>query len=120
MQCKLKIILSIILFLGASIFAQTTIAVIDLEGIGISKDETNLLTNRLRNELVKTKAFRVVERQEMSKILKEQKFQASGCTSTECAVEIGQLLGVERIVWKMMTAVYLVLIGIHILFMKHP
>ena len=55
---------------GASIFAQTTIAVIDLEGIGISKDETNLLTNRLRNELVKTKAFRVVERQEMSKILK--------------------------------------------------
>jgi TolB-like protein len=98
MQYKLKIILSIILFLGASIFAQTTIAVIDLEGIGISKDETNLLTNRLRNELVKTKAFRVVERQEMSKILKEQKFQASGCTSTECAVEIGQLLGVERIV----------------------
>ena len=83
---------------GASSFAQTTIAVIDLEGIGISKDETNLLTNRLRNELVKTKVFRVVERQEMSKILKEQKFQASGCTSTECAVEIGQLLGVERIV----------------------
>ena len=83
---------------GASIFAQTTIAVIDLEGIGISKDETNLLTNRLRNELVKTKVFRVIERQEMSKILKEQKFQASGCTSTECAVEIGQLLGVERIV----------------------
>ena len=89
--------LLIVLF-GASSFAQTTIALLDLQGIGISKDETSLLTNRLRNELVKTKVYRVVERQEMSKILKEQKFQASGCTSTECAVEIGQLLGVERIV----------------------
>ena len=88
--------LLIVLF-GASIFAQTSIAVLDFEGKGVSKVETSVLTDRLRNELVKTKYFRVIERQEMSKILAEQKFQASGCTSTECAVEIGQLLGVERI-----------------------
>jgi len=55
-QYKLKIILSIILFLGASIFAQTTIAVLDFEGKGVSKDETSVLTDRLRNELVKTRA----------------------------------------------------------------
>ena len=63
---------------GASSFAQTTIAVLDFEGKGVSKVETSILTDRLRNELVKTKYFRVIERQQMSKILAEQKFQASG------------------------------------------
>ena len=41
---------------GASSFAQTTIAVLDFEGKGVSKDETSVLTDRLRNELVKTRA----------------------------------------------------------------
>ena len=47
--------LLIVLF-GASIFAQTTIAVLDFEGKGVSKDETSVLTDRLRNELAKTRA----------------------------------------------------------------
>jgi len=34
----------------------------------------------------------------MDKILKEQKFQKSGCTDSECAVEIGQLLNTDFIV----------------------
>jgi hypothetical protein len=34
----------------------------------------------------------------MAVILKEQGFQKSGCTSTECAVEIGRLLNVQKIV----------------------
>ena len=34
----------------------------------------------------------------MDKILKEQKFQHSGCTDSECAVEIGQLLNTDYIV----------------------
>jgi hypothetical protein len=34
----------------------------------------------------------------MESILQEQGFQLSGCTSTECAVEAGKLLGVEKMV----------------------
>ena len=34
----------------------------------------------------------------MDKILKEQKFQKSGCTDSECAVEIGQLLNTDFII----------------------
>ena len=34
----------------------------------------------------------------MEKILDEQKFQRSGCTDEECAVEVGKILGVERMV----------------------
>jgi TolB-like protein len=34
----------------------------------------------------------------MEEILKEQGFQQSGCTSSECALEAGQLLNVEQMV----------------------
>ena len=34
----------------------------------------------------------------MEEVLKEQSFQQTGCVSSECAVEVGKLLGVEQIV----------------------
>ncbi|MDP8288062.1 MAG: CsgG/HfaB family protein, partial [Candidatus Electryonea clarkiae] len=42
--------------------------------------------------------FRVIERNNMEDILTEQGFQFSGCTSDECAVEVGQLLGVQQMI----------------------
>ncbi len=73
---------------------KESIAVLDLEGRGISAIEAATLTDRLRSELVKTGAVTVVERGQMQTILAEQDFQMAGCTSDECAVEIGQMLGV--------------------------
>lgn len=73
---------------------KESIAVLDLEGRGISTIEAATLTDRLRSELVKTGAVTVVERGQMQTILNEQDFQMAGCTSDECAVEIGQMLGV--------------------------
>jgi hypothetical protein len=40
----------------------------------------------------------VVEREKMNAILNEQGFQQTGCTSVECAIEIGQLLNVNVMV----------------------
>ena len=41
--------------------------------------------------------FRVIERTEMDNILREQGFQKSGaCDDENCLVEVGQLLGVNR------------------------
>ena len=75
------------------------IAVIDLNHTGgLSQEEAITLTNRLRSRLVITNAFTVLERGQMEVILKEQGFQNTGCTSTECAVEMGKLLNVQRIV----------------------
>ena len=34
----------------------------------------------------------------MNTVLKEQGFQQSGCTTDECAVQIGQLLGVQQLI----------------------
>ncbi|MBF0431152.1 MAG: PEGA domain-containing protein [Fibrobacteria bacterium] len=74
------------------------IAVVNLEGNGVSVEELKGLSNRLRSELFQTSTFTVIERYQMDDILKEQKFQLSGCTSQECVVEVGQLLGVRFIV----------------------
>ncbi len=84
---------------GTSLLAQkTTIAVLDFQGRGISQTEVAALTDRLRNELFRLEVFQVVERGMMETILTEQDFQLTGCTSDECLVEVGQLLGAQMMV----------------------
>ncbi|UCH10748.1 MAG: hypothetical protein JSU61_02335 [Fidelibacterota bacterium] len=75
--------------------ARPTVAVIDFEGLGISQSEALVLTDRLRSSVSNTGAVRLVERSLMEEILAEQDFQLTGCTSDECVVEVGQILGVQ-------------------------
>ena len=88
-------------FALSSVMAQNPdkrIAVLDLSGQGISQAEAKTLTDRLRSHLVRTGVFTVLERDQMDEILQEQGFQQSGCVSDECLVEIGLLIGVQRMV----------------------
>ena len=91
-----KVLIS--LFLMSSLFAKEIIAVLDLDQIGLSDQEATILTQRLTTKLISLNKYQVVERNNMDKILKEQKFQHSGCTDSECAVEIGQLLNTDFII----------------------
>ena len=87
-----------ILICSASIcLAQqpVTVAVLDFDGLGISQVESAVVTSRLRTELVEVGAITLIERGAMEQILTEQDFQLSGCTSNECAVEVGRLLNVS-------------------------
>lgn len=81
-------------------FAQNkiNIAVLDLDGEGVTESEARIISSRLRTNLFNTNKFSVIERDAMDQILKEQGFQQSGCTTSECAVEVGKLLGVRLIV----------------------
>jgi TolB-like protein len=98
------ILLSIILFslnlLAAGISSQTktNIAVSDLAGQGIDASNAAVITDRLRSELFNTGTITVLERSQMQDILKEQGFQQAGCTTDQCAVETGQMLGVKYMV----------------------
>jgi hypothetical protein len=75
------------------------LAVSELSPRGVSKSDARIIADRLRAEILNTGKVRVLERSEMDKILKEQAFQKSGaCDTGECAVEIGRLLSVDRIV----------------------
>lgn len=78
--------------------SQETLAVLDLMGRGISMNEVGSLSDRLRTELVRTNLATIVERGQMEQILLEQDYSMSGCFSDECAVEIGQLLGVTKMI----------------------
>jgi len=76
----------------------TNIAVVDFNANNISDGEVRALTDRLRTELFNTKYFKVIEREMMQEVIKEQGFQQTGCTTDECMVEIGRLIGVEKII----------------------
>ena len=92
------VLLSPLSVLKAQQQAVKRIAVLELQGQGVSEAEARTLTDRLRSRLVNTKAFYVLEREQMDEVLNEQGFQQSGCVSDECLVEIGRLVGVEQMV----------------------
>ncbi|MBU1065260.1 penicillin-binding protein activator LpoB [bacterium] len=53
---------------------------------------------RLRSELIKNHIFNIIERSKMEEVLDEQGFQLSGCTSDECVIEVGKLLGASHMI----------------------
>lgn len=98
---RLPVILILIIFCSALIAEDRvpqSIAVLEFEAKGVSKVEASTLTDRLRSELVRSKAFTHIERSKIDQVLEEQAFQVSGPMSDETLVEIGELLGAELVV----------------------
>ncbi len=79
-------------------FNEEYLAVMTLEPINLSSSEANILSERLTSKLISLKKYTVIERAHIQKVLHEQKFQHSVCTDTQCAVEIGKILGSNYIV----------------------
>ncbi|QQS03755.1 MAG: hypothetical protein IPK50_15800 [Fibrobacterota bacterium] len=90
----------VMLAMVASCMAKTwQVAVEDLTAQGVSATDASILSDRLRSELLGTGVFRVMERSQMDKVLKEQAFEASGaCEGGQCAIQLGRLLSVDRLV----------------------
>ena len=82
-------------FLGSLLYSQETVAVLDFKANGVADYEAETLTERLRSEIAKTETYRLVDRKLLDKIMQEQALQQSGCTTDECAAEVGELLGVQ-------------------------
>jgi hypothetical protein len=75
------------------------VAIMPLKTQGIDENSSAIVTDALGTEILRTGAFRVMERSQMDRILKEQGFQQSGaCDGAECAVEMGKLLAIDRMV----------------------
>ena len=99
--------ISILLFLTSFLLAQfttdpgagkPTVAILDFEARGVNVQEVQTLSERMRTEIGNTNAVRLIERKAVDKIMQEQGFQQSGCTSDECASEVGALLGVQYMI----------------------
>ncbi len=93
-----KLIIILLTIISFSFCSKLNIAVIELDADGVTTGEARTITSKLRNELIKTGNFEVIERGKMNEILKEQGFQNTGCTSQECVVEMGRLIGVNKII----------------------
>lgn len=79
--------------------AAPVVAVMPLQASEVTSGEVALVTDAIGSHLQKEGAFRVMERSQMEKILSEQGFQQSGaCDAAECAVQAGQMLGIDRMV----------------------
>ncbi|MBD3240822.1 MAG: hypothetical protein GF331_09575 [Chitinivibrionales bacterium] len=75
--------------------SSPTLAILNLDTTTITPAQAHTLTAKISAEFVKAASYTVLERSLMSQILQEQGFQQSGCVSSSCAVEVGQLLGVQ-------------------------
>jgi len=75
------------------------IAVIDFEDrSGWGHNIGSGLADMLVTDLVKSKKFMVIEREELSRVLEEQGLGMSGAVTPQSAAQVGKLLGVELIV----------------------
>lgn len=60
---------------------------------GVGRGASDMLTT----ELVKTKKYRIFERDKIASVMKEQGFQMSGAVEPTTAVQVGKLIGVKYI-----------------------
>ena len=72
------------------------LAVADFSGKNVSAADASIVGDFLRTELVRLGTYNVIEKANMDKILAEAAFQQSGCTTAECAVQIGKILNVQQ------------------------
>ncbi len=74
-------------------------AVSDFEaGNEVSPALAASVSDFIQSGLVQSGRFNMIDRKNMENVLKEQGFQKSGCTTAECAVEIGKLLNVKNMI----------------------
>jgi hypothetical protein len=79
---------------------QQGLAVLNLKTQGnVPAEMGQILTDRIRALVIKSRQYRVMERSQMEAIIKEQGFQTSvqDCDSVSCAIELGKLLSVRQL-----------------------
>jgi TolB-like protein len=75
------------------------LAILPLLNRGIDSSESHVISDALSDAFVHIKDIRVMERQQMNEILKEQGFEETGlCDSSECAIQTGKILGIDEII----------------------
>jgi hypothetical protein len=95
-----KIIILTIFIIVCNTYSSEKIkmGVLDLESLNVPKDTAIAVAEMLRTEFFNTGRFTIVDKKNMDKILKEQAFQKTGCTTTDCAVEIGRILNISSMI----------------------
>ena len=80
--------------------AKLNVAVQEFQPVGATDVEAQAITDRLREELVRSGKMVMVDRSKMSEILNAQADQQAACSGgpSNCAVKIGKILGVRMMI----------------------
>jgi len=95
-RCACILLCLFIFSLPVSAAQKMRLAILDLKPQNVSGPTASMVSDLLRTELFNTGLFRVIERSEMESVLKEQNLQLTGCTDTECAVQLGKILSARK------------------------
>jgi len=91
-------IVMLMLFLTYPVFAQK-IAVMDLKPLGyFDKDEIQVLSERFRSEIVKTKKYEVMERQDLMDLDRELALQLSSGFDANVVAQAGKKSGAQFVI----------------------
>jgi len=97
-----KYILLVICIGFVPIFSQERIAVLNLVYPGSeyssSLERAYMVSDRIRNEIIKYGDYEVVERDQLNRVIEEQKLQLTGIIDENTAVKVGKILGANYVV----------------------
>lgn len=96
---KIHILLMLVLLSATQILAEEKIpiAIMELQPIDVQANTARAVTDLIRTELFNTGLFRVFERGEIEKVLKEQQFGQTGLTEVSDAVRLGKMLQAKKV-----------------------
>jgi curli biogenesis system outer membrane secretion channel CsgG len=79
----LMTVVAIILMAPPLMSTTPQITIFKLLEVGFKDSVAEMITSKLQSELIATGKYKVLEREKVPDILKEQGFQQNGCTSSE-------------------------------------
>lgn len=104
---KIRILCLLFFFVCVFSYAQykPRVAVVSFKAQNVPEGEAEAVTSLFETQLIKTKAFIVIEQNDINAILDAQEISVSDCTDEACAVEIGKLLAAEKIILGSLTKI---------------
>lgn len=78
-------------------FVKEIVAVLDLKATGAGPSLALAASIRLREELLKSGFFKLVDRQQLKQVLDEQAFSQATCLGGNCNIQVGKITGARII-----------------------
>lgn len=90
-------ILTVVLSFSVGIAKNNqAVMLVELSGRGIDSTSAQILTDKLRSEIIKVGKIPLVERDKLLTVLKEQGLQQTGITNQDNIIKIGNILNANR------------------------
>ena len=95
--CLMFFLLTVSFLYGQTI--KPRVGILDFVANNMSENDARIVGEMFTSELVLSGEYDVVDRKNIESIMGEMDFQMSGCTDSSCALEIGQILSLDYMIY---------------------